>query len=57
MILILRCTLGTCLWWWGGNKFHTNHYTDFVETTAPFDLVMSVVDMVMITSKTGRLID
>ena len=40
-----------------GNKLQTNLYTDFVETKAPFDLMTSVVDIVMISSKTARLID
>jgi len=41
----------------GRNKYHTILYTDFVETTAPFDLMTSVDDMMMISSKTYRLTD
>jgi len=41
----------------GENTYQTILYTDFVETTAPFDLMTSVVDMVMISSNTDRLTD
>jgi len=45
-----------------GNEYQTNKYktildTYFVETTAPFDLMTSAVDMVMISSKTYWLTD